>query len=326
MPYFGIEEEVFVTEPEKPTLKSLYYLAKMLWKDPRFYYTHTASNFSRGKDIRSGLMSGIEIATGIHSNVDTLLDEFVKLRRELSTVCSGLIVPLGHLLTGNTATKTCALHVHIGNLERPEQAYANLVKYLPVLSLAMANAPSVSGEYFGQSYRMVNSFAVGPLTGNLFDRMQDIIFSKRLGTIEVRVFDPVSDISRIKEVIKAIEAIVTASLEYPLDIETYNNLRQKVATKGLDKKIISLFEELQKIYPFPVRLIEKTESDRNWEIYKNKGLIECYKQLDSVYRHGSQRPGSFENSLTNMYYSTIGLLGYYLPKAPYVIWKYLKEK
>lgn len=326
MPYFGIEEEVFVTEPEKPTLKSLYYLAKVLWKDPRFYYTHTASNFSRGKDISSGLMSGIEIATGVHSDIDELFNEFIKLRRELSSACSGLIVPLGHLLTGNTTTKTCALHVHIGNIDHPEKAYANLVRYLPVLSLALANAPSVNGEYFGKSFRMMNSFAIGDLTGDPYDRMQDIIFSKRLGTIEIRVFDPVSDISRIKEVIKAVRAIITANLDHPLDIKAYNRLREIVATKGIDTEIINLFEELQEIYSFPMHLIEATESDQTWEIYKNKGLVECYKQLDSVYRQANRRPGSFENPLANMYYSTLGFLGYYLPKAPYIIWKYLKER
>ncbi len=34
MPIFGIEEEVFVTEPQRPTLRSFYYLARLLAKNP----------------------------------------------------------------------------------------------------------------------------------------------------------------------------------------------------------------------------------------------------------------------------------------------------
>lgn len=325
MPYFGIEEEVFITEPEKPSLRSLYYLTKLLWKDPGFYYSHTASNFSRGKDVFSGLMSGIEIATSAHQTVDVLLTEFESLRKHLANACSGFIVPLGQLITGYTTTKTSAFHVHVGNCDNAAQVYANLVKYLPVLSLAMANAPCFNGNYFGQSFRMLNTFAVGELTGDPYDRMQDIIFAKRLGTIEIRVFDPVPDIVRLKEVLSAIEAIVNSNEKNPLDIDTYNRRRVQVATHGLNDEISALFEELQNIYPFSKELIAHTQSDKTWEIYTNNGVQGCYEELDKVYRKNLPHPRIIENPVANLYYSTIGFFGYYLPKAPYVVWKYLKE-
>ena len=73
MPTFGVEEEVFITEPERPTIRSLYFLAKLLARNPRYYYTHSASNFSRGPDLRQGLMSGVEISTAIHHDVEALV-------------------------------------------------------------------------------------------------------------------------------------------------------------------------------------------------------------------------------------------------------------
>jgi hypothetical protein len=59
----GLEEEVFITTPTRPTLDALYVLAKLLWRNPRDYYKHTASNFARGRDARQCLMSSVEIAT-----------------------------------------------------------------------------------------------------------------------------------------------------------------------------------------------------------------------------------------------------------------------
>ena len=78
MALFGLEEEVFIIDAEKPTLLSLYYLAKLLKKDPRYYYFHTASNFARGKDIKECLMGGVEIATGIHDNTSDLIKDLAQ--------------------------------------------------------------------------------------------------------------------------------------------------------------------------------------------------------------------------------------------------------
>lgn len=325
MPYFGIEEEVFITEPVQPTTRSLYYLAKLLWKDPRFYYTHTASNFTRGRDTFRGIMSGIEVSTGIHKSIEGLLAEFIFLRRQLADVCSGLIVPLGHLFDDKTTTRMCALHVHISEVEHPEKTYADLVYFLPVLSLAMTNSPAAGNKYFGKSYRMAKSFAVGPLTGNPYDRMQDIIFAKRLNTIEIRVFDPVPDIKRLSEVLLAIRAIVQAKPGKKLDIDRYNRLRANVATTGLNDEIFALYDELFKIYPLPNHLIERTVSDESWQLFSQKGLVEAYEELDLRYRSGAGKPEIMDGKTADIYYSAAGFLGYYLPKMPYVLWKYLKE-
>jgi len=37
----GLEEEVFITEPTLPSIASLWYLAKLLWSRPLYYYTHS---------------------------------------------------------------------------------------------------------------------------------------------------------------------------------------------------------------------------------------------------------------------------------------------
>ncbi|MGB9620213.1 MAG: hypothetical protein ACPL7K_07360, partial [Armatimonadota bacterium] len=94
MPRFGIEEEVFITEPERPTIRSLYYLARLLARNPLFYYTHSAHNFTRGRDVRVGIMSGVEISTAIHEDPDAVVDDLARRRADLAAVTSGLIVPV----------------------------------------------------------------------------------------------------------------------------------------------------------------------------------------------------------------------------------------
>ena len=137
---FGIEEEVFVTEPERPTLRSLYYLARLLARDPRFYYTHSAHNFARGRDVKQGVMSGVEVSTIISSDVEALVDDLQRRRADLSAVCSGLIVPTGHLLNYDAPSNTSALHIHIGGVTDKKRVYGNLIHFLPVLPLFTINS------------------------------------------------------------------------------------------------------------------------------------------------------------------------------------------
>ena len=133
MPTFGIEEEVFITEPERPTFRSFYYLARLLASNPGFYYTHSAHNFARGKDLKQGLMSGVEISTRVFEDIELLADDLQKRRADLSAVTSGLIVPVGHLLDYETPTNTCAVHFHIGGVEDKARLYGNIMLKMGVV-------------------------------------------------------------------------------------------------------------------------------------------------------------------------------------------------
>src|SRR3989304_7308274 len=128
----GIEKEVFITQPLKPALSSLFYLLKLLMRDPLFYYTHTASNFARGKDVRFSLMSGVEVSTGIHSSAEEAIKDLALRRKDLIEVCPGYIVPMGHLINCDTPTNTCALQIHLKADEHVERIYDNLAYFLPL--------------------------------------------------------------------------------------------------------------------------------------------------------------------------------------------------
>ncbi|MCD5401546.1 hypothetical protein LR013_02990, partial [candidate division NPL-UPA2 bacterium] len=193
---YGIEEEVFVVEPVRPSLKSLYYLSQLLWRRPGFNYFHTAPNLAHFPDIKTGIMAGIELATGIRPDIRSLQQELIQRRQELASVCQGLILPLGHLLDHKSSSRTCALHIHIGNPPHRGKAYLNLAHFLPLLSLLTINSPCAGSRYFGQSYRIFRSPFIGPLKQDPWYRFQDIIISRRLKTIEIRIFDSTWDLER----------------------------------------------------------------------------------------------------------------------------------
>lgn len=325
MPLYGIEEEVFLVEPEKPSLQSLYYLTRLMKKEPRFYYFHSASNFARGKDINESLMGGVEIATGIHDNLAGLLANLKVRRKDLIESCEALIVPLGALLNLQSPTNTCAFQVHIGQLDDREKTYQNLAYFLPLLTLLAINAPAAGGKYFGQSYRMLNSFAVGPLTGDPEERFQDIIISRRLGTIELRVFDPIWDLERIRLLLELIEKIAGLDRRCPLELECYNRLRQKVALGGYCPELEPLYRELTEFHDLPKEMLMETSSDRVWRYYQKNGLIKTYAALDNAYRTGdfsSREVPHFKRSWSKI---GLGLAGYYLPKLPYIAYKFGRE-
>jgi gamma-glutamyl:cysteine ligase YbdK (ATP-grasp superfamily) len=219
VPTFGIEEEVFVCEPERPSLASLEYLARLTWRDPWRHYARTASNFARGKDLTQGLMSCVEISTDVHDDVDSLLADLVRRRHELGRAIGrdGLVVPLGHLLQNEAPTNTAALQFHVGAPDR-DLAYDNLAYFLPLLAVLSADSPGADGQRFGQSFRMARGFAVGPLLEDRLVRFQDLIVSKRLGTIEVRVLDPVWDLHRVRVLAEAVAAIASLERRMPFDL------------------------------------------------------------------------------------------------------------
>jgi len=326
MPVLGVEEEVFICEPERPTMRSLYFLAKLLAKRPWYYYTHSAHNFARGKDVKQGFMSGVEISTGMHEDVESLLDDLAQRRADLASVTDGLIVPVGHLFDCDAPTNTCAVHVHVSGVPDKRRLYNNLIHFLPVLPLFTINSPAKAGQYFGQSYRMAKSWAIGPIKPDWTYRFQDIINSKRLGTIELRACDPCWDMARIRLLLQAVKAI--AELEKDLDpnIEFWNSMRPEICRRGLIDETAHLADELRSLAPFPEDALTGTASDELRELYERSGQLSAYSALDNGYRNGVFEPREVKQKQTShMAAGLVGFAAYFVPRLPYYAWKGLKE-
>ncbi len=323
----GLEEEVFVCEPERPNLGSLAYLARLTWSNPRRHYARTASNFARGDDLPQGLMSCVEISTGVHDDPESLVDDIALRRRELVRAVGGhgLLVPLGHLLQNDAPTNVAALQFHVGAPDR-ERAYRNLGYALPLLALLAADSPGARGQRFGQSYRMARGFAVGPLTADPTTRFQDLIVSKRLGTIEVRLLDPVWDLRRVRVLARAIREIAALESDLPFDREAYNAMRYRVALEGWNPEVEPIHEIVSQVADVPMELLTDTAADDVWDLYHQVGLVPTYSALDNAYRTGVFAPRPVGEMKPSFLRSLGGLAGYYVPKFPYVTWKFLKEK
>jgi gamma-glutamyl:cysteine ligase YbdK (ATP-grasp superfamily) len=259
----GLEEEVFITAPTRPTLDALYALAKLLWRNPRDYYKHTASNFARGRDARQCLMSSVEITTRPHTDIDALLDELRTHRAALADAAGdAYIVPVGHLFDLDAPTNTAGLHIHIGAPhERRQTVYANLAHFLPLLILLSASSPYAGGRYFGQSYRVASSFAIGALRDDPYYRFQDLILSRRLGTIEIRACDPIWDLARLRVLLEAVQAIAQLPTARSIDRARYAALRHQAACVGYTPDLQALHRELSTVYEIPEALLKTTIAD-----------------------------------------------------------------
>jgi hypothetical protein len=399
----GLEEEVFITTPTRPTLDALYALAKLLWRNPRAYYTHTASNFARGRDARQCLMSSVEIATRPHTDIDALLDELRAHRAALADAAGdAYLVPVGHLFDLDAPTNTAGLHIHIGvPAERRHTVYANLAHFLPLLMLLSASSPYAGGRYFGQSYRVAASFAIGALRDDPYYRFQDLILSRRLGTIEIRACDPVWDLARLRVLLEAVRAIAQLPTARPIDRARYAALRHQAACVGYTPDLQALHRELSDVYAIPEALLRETVSDRlracmqpspplspspasgrgglwsaeaelppdapasgrgglwsaeaelppaaeanasalqmRWRaaplshrVGEGQGvrapkedsfadvLLSTYARLNHAYRTGRWTPVAPHSVRPSAWRGVLGLLGYYLPRMPYVAYK-----
>lgn len=307
-------------------MRSFYYLSRLLAKDPRFYYTHSAHNFARGSDVKQGVMSGVEISTAMSGDVEALVDDLAKRRADLASVTSGLIVPMGHLLQYDAPTNTCAIHIHISGVEDKRRLYGNLIHFLPVLPVFTMNSPMVATEYFGQSYRMAKSWAIGAIKPDWQIRFQDIIHSKRLGTIELRLFDPCWDLNRVRWLLRAVKAIT--ELETTLDpgIDRYNALRDNICREGLINEAAGLVEELKSLVDFPLELLEHTASDELRAMYESEGLVGAYSALDNGYRNGKfEAQAVSARQQAGGVAAVVGFVGYFFPRLPYYAWKGLVE-
>ncbi|MCS7272967.1 MAG: glutamate-cysteine ligase family protein [Fimbriimonadales bacterium] len=323
----GLEEEIFITEPTRPSLGALYVMARLLWSNPRYYYTYSATNFARGKEIRECLMSSVEIATRPHATVDALLADLQARRADLARAArDAYLVPVGHLFDLESPTNTGGLHVHIGVApERRLVVYNNLAYFLPVLLRLSASSPFAGGRYFGPSYRIARSYAIGTLRPDPFYRFQDIILSRRLGTIEIRAFDPVWDLERLRWLLQAVRAIASLPEPRPLDLERYTQLRQQAAQVGYTPDLKRLYVELRAVIELPEELLEYTIADALAVHMRQYGLQHTYAALDHAYRVGQWSivaPRPVKPSLAR---AVLGIMGYYLPKLPYIAYKAWRE-
>lgn len=328
---WGLEEEVFIVENNgRPSLNSLYYLYQLLRKNRKFYYYHSASNFSRGKDVYLGLMSGIEISTDVQLSVKGLLEDLKERRKDLVKVVNdGIIVPVGHLLDTDTPTNTCGLHIHLGVEKKYREAvYQRIAHYLPLITLASTNSPGRNGLYFGKSYRMESSYAVGPLSNNPYYRFQDLIISKRLKTVEIRVLDPFPQFDRLEKILKLIEDVARGAEAGEVNLSHYLKLRNTVTKEGFTDELEILHFKLQKELRWKdKKLFIDTPSDLTWKAYEEKGLLGAYLLLDEIYRGEHKR--TIEDDIYKwkpiFLRSALGIAGYYMPRLPYVAYKALKE-
>ncbi|MDP2873219.1 MAG: glutamate-cysteine ligase family protein [Bacillota bacterium] len=295
-PTFGLEEEVFVTSATEPTLESLYFLARLMWRNPRRYYRHSDSNFARGRDVRLGLMSGVEISTGRHATPEAAVADLCERRADLARACRApgvFLVPVGHLLDRDTPTNVCGLHIHVGlPAEERMRGYRRLAAYLPLLALLAASSPCRRGAYFGPSYRMVAGYATGALRPDHMYRFQDLIVSRRLGTIEARLFDPVWDVGHVLVLLRCMRAILLHAPDRAVDYALYAQLRHLAATRGYGEEFEPLWREvneyLRQAGEAEVRegLFADPPAREIFDLYESRGLEVLYRALHHGYCRG----------------------------------------
>lgn len=271
-------------------------------------------------------MSGVEVATEVHDNPESLVDDLAERRRELAAVAEGLVAPVGHLINLSTPTNVCALQLHVGGVADIEMTYNNLAYFLPILTLITINAPYAGGTYFGQSFRLEHGYSIGPLRPDATDRFQDLIITKRLGTVELRAPDPTWDLARVRVLARAVGAIATLDGPRPFDRRWYNDIRSVVATRGYIPELRPLYNELSVIVDVPENMLARTASDEVKEFHEAHGAVATYSALDNGYRNGVFEAGPVPENKAAVLKSLAGLAGYYVPKLPYITWKYLKEK
>jgi gamma-glutamyl:cysteine ligase YbdK (ATP-grasp superfamily) len=322
---FGLEEELFINEPDRPNFQSLYYLARLVWSSPGKYYAHTHCNFTRGKDSHNGLMSGVEISTGTHDDKGRLVADLAQRRMALAAASDGLLVPLGHLLDLPEPTNVSGMHLHISGFPDFDRAYRSITYFLPLLTLLVANAPGYGNVYFGPSFRWAKSFAIGPLREDRKYRFQDLIISKRLGTLEIRAFDPVWDLQLIRLLLDCVEAVLQSDRSYPGSPEEYNRLRKIVAREGFVEELRPVYRALCELHPVPEELLLHPPAEAVWSLAQEHGNRGAYSALDQAYRGGSLQPRQLPPMHRNWLKVAAGLCGYSLPRLPYNIKKVFSE-
>ena len=308
-----------------PTLQSLDYLRRLWWSDLKTYWATTHSNFARGEDRRECFMGSIEISTRVHDSVDALLDDLVARRTALArAVRGGRVVPTGALFTLNSPSNTASTHIHVGvpTTER-ERVYRNLATFAPLFALASANSPYAAGRRCGLSYRLAQSSLIGPLRADPEYRFQDLIISKRLGTVELRLCDPMPELTRLRMVLRAVRAVASWGGSADFCPETYYHERKSWTIRGETQYIQELRHKLERICEFDPSLSADTLSQRVGNIADERGIESAYAKLDRIWREPTGVPVCPES--TSAWRAASGLLGYYALRVPWIAWKGYKE-
>lgn len=324
---FGVEEEVFLLEEGRltPTLQSLDVLRRLYWTNPSKYARHTASNFAKGHDRKQCFMGSVEIATGVHTNTDSLINDLVARRTAFAHAARDtMIVPVGSLFTLSSPTNTASTHIHIGvPITQRNRVYENIAYFLPVLAIAAANSPFADGKWFGISYRMAKPGLLGPLQDDREYRFQDIIISKRLGTIEIRIFDPIPEISRLIAIIDALKAIATSPKKFPFDLTEYNQHRNDWAVNGVTPYITQRLNELQLLSGFSPDWVEHKLSDQIGKIAIEESVFAAYSEAEKIWRQPTGTTAHYRQP--SWFRAFTGIAGYYAFRLPYMAYKGYKE-
>ena len=326
-PTYGLEEEVFVLYQGRTSAGSLWNMGELLWQDPRRNWAATATNFRRGPAARRELMSSVEVSTRVEFSAAILLSAVLSRRRELSrTFSSGQLIALG-ALPGADRYHTAGLHIHIGvpDAER-ERVYGNLAYFLPVLALASASSPYFAGGSQGPLSRVAASFALGELGPDPYQRFQDLIVTRRLGTLELRVLDPVPDPDRLWAILQAVEGIARLEARLPWSREEYNSLRRE-ALSGLSAALQARATELTQAVGFAAHWTQHTEAQRVTQHTDLHGWPSTCAHLDGLYRTGQWQDIGTPHAPPAPWQGLAGFARYYLPRLPAIARKaYVENK
>lgn len=323
----GLEEEFFALEQGQncPTLQSMDYLRRFVWSNIKQNLKHSASNFAKGADRKQCFMGSIELSTGKHDSVDSLVEDLVARRTGFAKAMHhALVVPTGALFHHSSPSNTACSHIHVGvpAAERL-RVYHNLCWFAPPLAVYAANSPYADGKYFGLSYRMAQEGLLGSLTEDPEYRFQDVIISKRLGTIEMRIFDPIPELNRLTLVLKAVQQIAEWGGTAPFDREQYNANRPAWLADPYTPWINHLWQEAAEL-GLPVG-IQNSEplSIALGQLADAEGIDKAYQYLDGLWRE----PTGIKSEPHP--YSTIrmvtGMAGYYIPRLPLIAVKGYQE-
>jgi gamma-glutamyl:cysteine ligase YbdK (ATP-grasp superfamily) len=170
---------------------------------------------------------------------------------------------------------------------------------------------------------MAQPGCLGPLRQDREYRFQDIIVSKRLGTIEMRIFDPIPEIFRLREIVDCLIAIAAYKGQVPFSREDYNARRKKWTVEGRTPWITERWQELQQIYAFPTDLLENTLSDRLRAIAEENSIEAAYAEVERIWREGTDI--SPEYRPYSRLRAAAGLAGYYAIRLPFMAYKGYKE-
>ncbi|AZI42781.1 hypothetical protein EHF33_08500 [Deinococcus psychrotolerans] len=326
-PTYGLEEEVFVLYGGRTSLGSLWDMGGLLWQDPGRNWAATATNFRRGEAARREVMSSVEVSTRVEFSAATLFAATLSRRRELARVfSSGQLIALG-ALPGSDRYHTAGLHIHVGvpDAER-QRVYGNLAYFLPVLTLASASSPYFGEGEGGPLSRIKSSFALGELGSDPYERFQDLIITRRLGTLELRVLDPVPDPERLWAIVQAVEKIAKLPGTLPFSRQSYNQLRAQMLG-GSSDALFERADELAERVGFSTDWLHFTEADRVRGHTEVHGWASTCAHLDGLYRSGIWQDLGTPHPLPAAWRGYAGFARYYLPKLPYIARKaYVENK